>query len=279
MIYVKGMKGLGDNIYQRSFITQLASRDNILLETPWPELYDNINNISFIRTVTTLRTQNKNIERNSNIEWVEYPSKDMTPIRINYANNGIIADMSKCFGITPGPMELPDWRGKYQWITDLPKFALVRPVTVRREWKNTARNPLPEYVAEATRILKSQGYYIISIADICANEEWALDPMPESDLQFHAGELNIKELMALVNASSMIVAGVGWIVPAAIAYDKKAWIVLGGCGDTNHPDKIGKSSKIGYAKPDNYCICDNPLHECDKVISDHENKFVNWLKQ
>ena len=38
MMYIEGMMGLGDNVYQRAFIS--AIKFPVYIETPWPELYE-----------------------------------------------------------------------------------------------------------------------------------------------------------------------------------------------------------------------------------------------
>ena len=44
---VRGMKGLGDNIYQRAFVKRLPGP--VYLETPWPELYEDLPGVKFVR--------------------------------------------------------------------------------------------------------------------------------------------------------------------------------------------------------------------------------------
>ena len=59
-MYIEGMMGLGDNVYQRAFIS--AIKFPVYIETPWPELYEG----TLARPVlplTHLRTQMKNIKR------------------------------------------------------------------------------------------------------------------------------------------------------------------------------------------------------------------------
>ena len=57
-IYIAGMMGLGDNIYQRSFIKLLDG--DIYLRTPWPEIYKDLRNVFPVKSETILRTQRKN---------------------------------------------------------------------------------------------------------------------------------------------------------------------------------------------------------------------------
>ena len=63
MIAIRGMQGLGDNVYQRAFIKSLVKSKEVLLETPWPEIYEDLPNIKFIKPQTKLRTQKKSLEK------------------------------------------------------------------------------------------------------------------------------------------------------------------------------------------------------------------------
>src|SRR5215468_4237098 len=67
-IFIRGMWGLGDNIYSRPFVRVLAREHDIWLDTPWPELYADLN-IKFVRGTRRLRTQQKNILRQTPDRW------------------------------------------------------------------------------------------------------------------------------------------------------------------------------------------------------------------
>lgn len=288
MIYVKGMHGLGDNIYQRGFIKEIKTE--VYLETPWPQIYQGLDHVKFIKPNTKLRTQSKNIAKeDSDIQWLDIDPSKYDGYRhrkkIHYGNpkrsRGIIREMADCFDVRPSKFDLPDFRSEFPWIKDLGEFALIRPVTERKEWFNKARNPKPEYIKKSTEMLKDSGIKIISIADLKKDEEWLIEPKPYSDKKFHKGELGVKELLALVQSAKYTVGGVGWIVPASLCYNNKAWIVLGGHGHYNSPEFImyRQPNQVSFAKPDNFCRCRNMTHDCDKEISNYENQFAEWLRK
>ena len=56
-LFIEGMLGLGDNIYQRAFVKQLPA--GTYIRTAWPELYEDLPVLP-VRSFTTLRTQRKN---------------------------------------------------------------------------------------------------------------------------------------------------------------------------------------------------------------------------
>ena len=162
------------------------------------------------------------------------------------------------------------------------KYAVVRPVTVRAEWAAESRNPRPEYVLEASRALREAGYTVVSVADLEDGKEWAVDPLPEADITMHKGELAVMHLLALVKNAAVVVGGIGWIVPAAIATGTPAWFICGGQGGFNSPELITDRNhmdltKIGFAVPDKFCRCKQSRHQCDKRISGHREKFAEWM--
>jgi hypothetical protein len=155
----------------------------------------------------------------------------------------------------------------------------VRPVTVRSEWKNEARNPRPEYVAEIAAELMAT-HTVVAVADLEAGQEWLVGELPPAHHYFVRGELKVRELLALVRAADVVVGGVGWIVPAGLALHVNTFVVLGGHGGHNAPNKITDPrldlSRIGFAMPSRFCKCTNMLHACDKTISDPIGQFQRW---
>lgn len=267
---VIGMLGLGDNIYQRAFIKTLPGL--VHLQTPWPELYSDLANVRPVRVDTSLRTQRKNVRRRQ--DWHPMPRGQV--LRVAYGAEGIIPGMARRFGVPPGRFDLPPLGPSPVSAA----YVVVRPVTVRAEWRADARNPLPDYIAAAAAVMRRRGYLVVSVADLEPGKEWALQPLPEADLVYHAGELPVEQLLALVQGSSGVIGGVGWILPAAIAAQVPAWIVCGGQGGYNAPELITSPcmnlSDITFAVPDNFCRCMQREHNCDKRISNYDARFAAW---
>ncbi|MNG04024.1 hypothetical protein D3C84_871280 [compost metagenome] len=160
------------------------------------------------------------------------------------------------------------------------RYVLVRPATVRTEWRADTRNPDPIYIAAAAAEMRHRGYRVVSVADLERGKEWALDPLPPADIQYHAGELQVEPLLALLQHAAALIGGIGWIVPASIAAQVPAWIICGGQGGFNSPEHITDScmdlSRITFAVPDNFCRCTLKQHTCDKRIADHDARFAAW---
>lgn len=276
-VVVEGMFGLGDSIYQRPF---LKAMPGAYIVTPWPELYADLD-VKPVRPKTRLRTQAKNAAR-SRTTWHTTPA-DATRIRIGYgprdlATGSILEAMRRQFGVEPGGFDLPRERSPLRVNRPV---AIVRPVTERAEWHNSARGPRPEYVAAAARELKRRGYYVVSVADLEPGKEWLVGQPPPADMTLHSGQWTVRQLLGAVQAADVVVGGVGWIVPACIASGTPLYVIHGGQGGHNHRTKLTAPwmdlSKVGWAEPKPMCMCTNMRHDCKKEISGFEEKFSGWL--
>lgn len=282
-LLIRGQWGLGDNIYARPFIRAAAARAAVYLETPWPELYADLP-VHFVRAERRLRTQMQNVLRQAPDRWRE-PPKGAREIRLGYGGGDLVArgivrtlERSLPLGGAPLVMDLPDLGPRVLQASRRP-YAVVRPVTVRTEWRNEARNPDPRYVAQLAEVLAAS-HNVVAVAHLKAGEEWACEPMPKYERGYLAGELAVTELLALVRDADVIVGGVGWIVPAAIALRKKCFVVLGGHGGHNAPRVITDPrldlSQLGFAIPERFCTCANMLHRCDKRIQSLPSQWNDW---
>lgn len=278
-VLIDGLKGLGDNIYQRPFVRALARRREVYLSTPWPELYADLP-VHFVRTGTRLRTQALNEQRQRPGAWVNPPALAQR-VRPFYGMGELkVGSIVRAFEKAM-PLEGAEFRFDLPELGASPvrarrPIALVRPVTVRAEWRNEARNPRPEYVAWiAKRLMRT--HHVVLAAHLESGAEWLVGELPPHHQAFLRGELDVRQLLALVREADVAVGGVGWIVPAAIALKTRAFIVQGGHGGHNAPEKITDPrmdlSRIGWARPAHYCRCENMRHCCVKLIPDLQ---VQW---
>lgn len=270
---IHGMFGLGDGLYQRAFIKAMPKP--LYLSTPWPILYSDIPGVHCVRPQTNLRTQAKNIARHSS--WLMPPAKQ--PARyIRYGTEGIIPGMIASFGVIPCEFDLPPLPPS----PETGKYVVVRPATVRSEWRADTRNPDPHYINVAAHYAYHQGYRIISVADLQEGQEWLVGEMDyPTDACYHKGELPVEQLLALVANASAVIGGIGWLVPAALSAKVPAWIICGGQGGYNAPELITPKgqSNITFAVPDNFCRCRLKIHSCDKRISDYDSKLTTWAER
>lgn len=290
-VLIDGVSGLGDNVYQRPFVkAAAATRESVYLKTPWPELYADLPNIKFVEYSEQYRTQRKNLGR-TRCEFV--PAPKVETIKLGYGpielrHSSIMETFGRQLPPNGAPFvfDLPPVDGSKFSKVICGDFVLVRPVTVRKEWKNPARNPLPEYVAAAVAAVRAAGFLVVSVADVDDDDETFCGAPPLADFTWNRGECGVNDLIALSRDAAGIISGVGWTVPFSLALGKPLLCILGGNGGHNAPHIIAPpnlvdSSRVVWAVPDRFCLCDDPSHgKCDKRITDLPeaiDSFVNLL--
>lgn len=284
-LLVVSMGGLGDGVYQRPFVRAQAELRDVYITTPWPELYEDLPRVRpvFPRSSMKLRTQEKNVARQPRGIWCTPPSPyDRAVVTYRLRGPGsILEDMERYIGLAGRPFvfDLPRL-GPAPIVTEKP-IAVVRPVTLRREWANSARNPMPEYVAAAAAQLRAAGYLVVLIADIEPPEERLVGELPPADAWFLRGELPPRQLVALIQSAAVVVGGAGFIVPLAIAAGTPLVVISGGQGGHNAPERLTDLrmdlSRTRFLLPDRFCMCTKRDHPCDKTISGFGLRFAEAL--
>ena len=284
-IFVQSMKGLGDGIYQRPFVRAESARRPVFLDTPWPQLYADLPNVFPVKPATTLRTQAKNAAAQPDSAWHDRPLIADTA-RFGYGTrelrrHSIMRALETALPLRGAP-----------FVFDLPPvpagttrggipYAVVRPVTLRREWTNSARNPDPSAVFKVAQWLQDAGFMVVLVADLKPGEEEAVGTLPPCDVAYLKGELDVSELMALVRGASAVIGGVGWIVPMAIAAGTPLFVIQGGQLRHNGPQAITDPrmnlSRVGWAKPRYPCDCENMRHTCRKDPANLRGDFDEWM--
>lgn len=285
-LVVKGYMGLGDNIYQRPFIRALLDRHPLVwLETPWPQVYWDLaleRGLRFLKPRTSLRTQARNVDAVDTGTWSDPPA-EYESLRIGYTASDIercgsitrVFESQAPLGLTPygfGFRPHPNWGRGIRSQGDKP-VAIVRPATIRTEWRNVSRNPAHGLIQRVVDRLKTT-HYVVSIADLCDGKE-TLDgpPLEGVDLRLEHGELGTDKLLAAICRADVVAGPVGFIMPLGIASGIKTFIVFGGCGGCNAPhivtDPRMNLSLFDYVAPDPMCDCTLHEHDCAKDI-DHK---------
>lgn len=274
-LHLAGMGGFGDGVYQRPLVRYFSRTREVWISTPYPELYSDLP-VKPVRWATAdLRCQLKNMARQDVATWSE-PPRGAEEIRLLYAlrtlQGSISAELEAGAGVVASP-----------FVFDLPEtgpppvryrrpYAVIRPVTVRGEWPNPARNPDPQYVALAAKELRRRGYRVVCVADIDGEREWATASLPEADRYWIRGEMKTPDLLALVKHAAVVVGGVGWIVPTCIAMRTPLVVIGGGLGAHNAPEVLVDArmdaSRTRFLLPTSYCRCRDPRHACSKAIPD-----------
>lgn len=278
-LLIETQHGLGDNIYHRAFVKTMTSMYDVYLKTPFMEVYEGLP-VKFVKQQSNLRTQAKNIAK-SECKYHDLPPNTPT-IQPRYTGNqldrmSMIDSLGLAYHCAPSTFDLPKFKSK---VKSTKPICVVRPATIRKEWNASSRNPDPRYIAQVVEWLRKT-HYIVSVADLQGDEEYALQPLPYADLTLHKGELTTKELLGLIHEADIVVGGVGFILPACIAYGTKLFCILGGNGAYNSPEKLTYKSmdlsKVYFAKPDNFCGCNSAQHQCDKRIKNLKGMFDEFI--
>lgn len=305
-IVVNSMEGIGDCVYQRPFVKALTKHNNVYLTTFLPQLFSDIQNVGFLNPMLkpgsqgkTYRTQQKQYDE---LLKKGFKFNNKKPARVDrhleigyggangYNNNSIFKIFFDQFGVpynTKLEWTLPDFKDlvKIEFPNKLPdqKIAVIRPPTVRKEWKITTRNARGNYIAWCCKVLREAGYYTVSIADLKEKEEWIEGEVPQADLYLHKGELGIFGTMGLIQMSSIVVGGAGFITPTSISAGVPLFTIFGGrMGYDNIYNIIHPSmdlTKLGWAIPSNPCRCILMKHDCDKTIKNLDEVFFNFLQK
>ena len=275
-LVVQGMEWLGDSIYQRAVVRELVKDYDVYLETPWPQIVSDLP----IKCVKTgrFRFQQKNTQGRI---WYRAPAceRRIVKYRSNPGKSMLLA-MCESVGVRSAiTFDLP------AIDVVLEPYVLIRPASVRHGWKGDARSPKAEYLATAADKLRRH-FRIISVADFGQSTGFGgpdrpLLPLPYADQQYHSGELSADELFALVAGAAAVVGGVGWLVPMAVAYRVPMLLIFGGCGLHNAPNRIFDpcmdTSRVEQLIPDELCMCGDHDHECNKTISNVEERIERWV--
>lgn len=279
-LLIRGRLGMGDNIMQRAVVREVTDYFDVYLETPWPELVRDLR-IKCVQRPTVLRTQTKNAARPTQV-WHQQPA-GVLPKVVGCASQPrgtMLQGLCDSLGIDPTNVtfDLPQFKQTHKRR----KYIVARPATMRKEWPAAARNPRPEYLAMAAAAARAAGFSVVSVADLEPGAEWALEPLPDADETYHAGELHVEDLMALIGGAAGVISGVGFAAPAAVAYRVPLFLIYGGSGAFDGPLRIFDprmpTGNVTHVIPDRFCLCAERNHAtCDKRITSIAKQIDQWL--
>lgn len=287
-MFVNLMAGLGDTIFARPIVRALAGgRGDVYVRTAWPQI---IGDLGYpLATRSQLRTQAKNLARSIFPKPViptppsVHPRYGPRELREGLT---ILSALEKTSGANLGPrvtMDLPEFDPPVLANVRGKPVAVVRPSTVRREWPNSSRNPGEPYLRQAVAMLRARGFHVVSVADVAPPLERRSGDILPADEWFDHGELVVEELIGLVQSASIVVGGIGFIVPMCLATKTPAIFIGGGQGAYNAPgvvaDRRVDQSHVRFILPDHYCLCEGMNHDCPKEISGFRALFDSALDE
>lgn len=282
-IIVEGMAGLGDNIHQRAIVASLMNGHVVWLRTPWPSLYHDLvgDDLKLLRKTTMLRTQARNQSLSAHQYSTEKPPVGCDVIKIWYSHDGVrrkgsfLGAMSheSCapIDVHPRSFALPvpeSWLAKAQTLIDgwAPKKPIMvyRPLVERKEWDgNRPRNPDPDAYVDLAKSISSK-FFVVTVADLVPNVEWAVSPPFRADASLVRGELDLETMVGLFSLSGLVFTAPGFALILAQAVDTPLVAVFGGHESARFYDfKIPNQHLIQPSLP---CECFSKDHHCDKTI-------------
>ena len=293
-ILIRGMHGIGDNIYSRAVLRQYSAYyDQIWLETPWPQIWHDMPQLRLVAPPTNLRTQQKNMAKGHpryetapvGVQSLKlwYYSHEIVSGKWDSLPNAMLGNM-RC--TIPGDYRLPvpsAWQDRASRLigeTDKPVM-IYRPLTARSEWRASAtRNPEPTAFTEIFKSIRDK-FFVISIADVDDKNEWLVSEPIDADLTFHNGQLDVETLAGLFRIADCVYAAPGFALAMAQAVETPGIFVFGG-----HESSKAYRSSATFAPslmidPIAPCDCFNDQHRCDKRIDINPAKVraAKWTRQ
>lgn len=276
-IVLSTFAGLGDAFYLRPAVKKMVEkRGEVYLKNPWPQFFADIPGAHIIKPPSmNFRVQKHNMGRMGNTAWASYPTHP-----IEYVTQYGIRDFQK--NLTPIGAFMkcakvegePTW-GEYKfsvpeewvkpWMRELPRpLGIVRASTIRKEWKNTSRNPDPAAIQHLVRANPWINWLEIGWLD---GGQEILDAPRLRDFSwtYVHGQLSIEDVAALMSISDVSLSGVCFVLPMAAAVGGRPFTIFGG---SIPPDLLIEPcmGKVGYFAPTPFCPCFSDTHECNKTL-------------
>lgn len=282
-IVVEGMHGLGDNLHQRGVVRELMNEYTVWLESPWPCLYHDLD-ISIVNKGSRLRTQAKNAAREAGKFDMDSPAK-AKHLRVSYPpamirqHGSVYAAMSAQCNVPMGDFRLPipqEWTDRASalmkgWGADKP-IMIYRPLVERSEWGGChTRNPETQAYAALFESVRDR-FFVVSVADLEPGKEWIVGRAVNANVEYHAGELDIEVLAALVKQSALVFTSPGFAVILAQSVGTPVVGIFGGYEDSSSFTAGEKFAPSLWIDPIEPCQCFSHNHACKKAID-----VAKWL--
>lgn len=267
-------RGLGDTVYMRPAIIKMLERHAPLyVGTPWPQLFWDQPDIHPVRPdAGSIRTAKinmaqvdpglwccspRNVKRYSYRNYKEALARGVTPLT-SFMGDLRVVDPVR-FAMPVDPSWAPPW------VADLPRpFGVVRPSTLRIEYKNISRNPNPGYLQ--TVIDAAPQVHWISVGSIDGKAERAVEKPMERVSRYENGELSVTQLIGLMAAADVVVCGPSSSLPIGAAVGTPTFCVFGGSVPPQCLIDARMGPKMGFAAPAPFCACFGFDHGCRKEI-------------
>jgi hypothetical protein len=281
-LVIIGMQGLGDNLHQRAILRVLMREHAVTLATCHGMLYHDLveDGLALAFQRSHLRTQSKTQARENSLLRAALP-RGARSVKIFSSpgeiirHGSILAAMFASAGLVMP--ERPDfslpvpeaWRAAVRKrLPPTGRPILVhRPVVLRREWDARSRNPDVVAYDALFRSIRDR-YFVVSVADLDAGQEWIEGPEQQVDLAWHKGELDFAHMAGLFAEAELVFCNAGFAAILAQAVGTPVVCVYGGRESFRTTARAGAhlAPTLGI-DPDRPCDCYSHRHACDKRIS------------
>lgn len=275
--------GLGDNLHVRAIVRELVKSYSVHLLTCHVELYHDFveqHGVKIHLRPTNLRAQAKSIQRERLGFVLSPPPPGATARQTAYGLDGvrkagsILQAMIESVGLS---IERPDFSlpVKPEWREQLGKkvvfplnkpLLVFRPPTIRKEYPPTARrNPHAGDFAKLYEWLRDRDYWVVSVADLQAGEEWIEGGPFNVDRELHVGELTFGDMAALWERADLFFGAAGFGPILAQAVGTPSITVFGGneCYATTQRAGAHLAPSLGI-DPIAPCDCHGGYRGCKK---------------
>lgn len=281
-VFIKSYYGFGDNIWIYPFIKEACiQHKEVYLETFFPFIFHALPNIKFVKPIggRTLRTCNEIARSYPESFWTSKPI-DIETLRFPYylsefrKNKNLVQCFNEGINISTKKIDytLPL---KNEWIENAKqilnnintnkKICLIKLPSDRRDWKNSARIPKPEYFQYLINKYKDE-YYFISIGN--RKTEIYIKDLDNIDLRFENEELSLTTIMGLTSLTDMIITYNCFFYPLGLSLKTKTFVISGGYTDPKMYTDFDRvdTKYLKVINPNNQCMCINRVHYCPKDI-------------
>ena len=288
-LLLQGMHGLGDNLHERALVRELMRTNEVWLKTSWPQLFwDLERDLHLLPLKSPIAWMAKN-----EIRTAALYGRTPAPSSARTITNGYLGKMPKGiadYGSVLGTMAnicgvqmvgdfrlpiAPAWRERAEAV--LARLKPTKPILIYRPQiaiseanrlsaqAKIARNPDAEVYRALYAAIRDR-YFVISLADVTQNVERLIGEQIEPDAAFHAGELNIEEIAALVSMSAMVLCSPGFMAVLAQAVGARSVCVFGGFEDARSFSAGARFTPTLSIEPIHPCACWLPACAHSKEI-------------
>lgn len=280
-LVVTGMLGLGDNLHQRAVLRTLMTTHDVWLQSYYAAVFHDLvgEGLKLLPMPRPLARIRESLPMTA-----AEPAPGASRRKISYdrsatlKHNSVVAAQFASVGLK-APAEadfslpVPEaWRARARdliagWDTGGRPLMVYRPVVQNNFWRCPARSPDPVAYDALYRAIRDR-FFVVSVANLRAGEEWVLGPRADVDVELHAGEADFETLAGLFAEARLVFGNAGFTPILAQAVGTPNIVVYG--GNEGWPETNRAGAHLAPTLPieaDRPCRCHMRFHDCDKTIT------------